>query len=95
MSQFVNNLMAAQRKRALGTLMTYLEREVYPHLDPTAQRALRERVIGAIGAYHETTLDVLKAAVSDGSAINQDALTILSRMDANLRTLAREVRHGE
>lgn len=93
-SQFINNLMAAQRKRAIGTLMGYIEREVYPGLQAAQQRELRERVLAAIGAYHETTLDILKSAVDDGSEVNDQALAALSRMDANLRTIANDVRRG-
>lgn len=92
MSQFVNNLMAQQRKRAVGTLMSYVERDIYPHLPQIQAKELREKVLAVIGAYHEVTLDVLKSAVDDGTAVNDDALAILSRMDGNLRALAQEVR---
>lgn len=92
---FVRNLMGEQRKRAIGALMNHIEREVYPLLDDRQKRALRDRVIGAITQYHDTALDVLKASVDDGtSIINHDALVMLSRMDGNLRELARQVSDG-
>lgn len=93
MSQFVRNLMGETRKRAVGSLMTYIEREVFPMLDENQRRALRQRVLASITQYHDVTLDVLRSSVSDGSAVNEEALTILARMDANLRTLSREVKH--
>lgn len=88
MSQFIRNLMGETRKRAIGSLMSHIEREVYPHLDPAAQQALRERVLASITSYHDVCLDVLRSSVSDGQVVNEDALAMLARMDANLRTLA-------
>lgn len=89
-SQFVRNLMGETRKRAIGTLMTFIEKEIYPSLDTRQQRDLRQRVLASITQYHDVTLDVLRSSVSDGSAVNDEALRTLARMDANLRTLARE-----
>lgn len=94
MSQFVSNLMSQTRKRAIGTLMTFIERDIYPSLNERQQKALRERVLSSITQYHDVCLDILRSSVSDGSVVNEDALAILARMDANLRTLARETSRG-
>jgi hypothetical protein len=93
-SQFIRNLMGETRKRAIGTLMTFIEKEIYPSLNARQQRDLRQRVLASITQYHDVTLDVLRSSVTDGSAVNDEALTVLARMDANLRTLARE-REGQ
>lgn len=89
--QFVRNVLNEQRRRLTGTLMQYLEQNVYPRLSPDEQRELRRRVIGAIGQYHDTCLDMLKASVSDGSMINEDAIQIIARLDSNMTALRREL----
>lgn len=87
MSQFIRNLMGETRRRAIGSLMSYIEREVYPLLNEAQQKALRERVLAAITQYHDVSLDVLRSSVNDGAVVNEDALAMLTRMDANLRDL--------
>jgi hypothetical protein len=83
--------MNEQRKRAVGAVMTYVEREVYPHLDERQRRDLRNRILAAISQYHDTAIDVLKASIDDGSLVNKDALDALARMDANLALLRRDL----
>lgn len=89
-SQFVRNLMGETRKRAIGSLMTYIEREVYPSLNERQQKDLRQRVLACITQYHEVTLDVLRSSINDGAAVNEDALVILTRMEGKLTALGRE-----
>lgn len=89
MSQFIRNLMGETRKRAVGSLMSYIERDVYPVLNEHQRRELRTRVLAAITQYHDVTLDVLRSSVNDGSAVNEEALVILARLDANVRALSR------
>jgi hypothetical protein len=61
--------------------MGYVERDVYPHLSPDARRELREVVVRAIGAYHDTALDCLKAtSPSDSEVVNQHMLELVEQM---------------
>lgn len=83
-NEFVRNLAVEQRKRLVGTLMEYAERNLYGHLNQAQQRAYREKVLQAVGAYHDMVLDVLKASVSDGSVTNQVALEMLAEINAKL-----------
>lgn len=93
--QFVRNVLNEQRRRLTGNLMQQLESTVYPHLTDAQQRDLRRRVIGAIGQYHDTCLDMLKASVSDGSVVNEDAVELIARLDSNVTALRRELNgHG-
>lgn len=89
-NQFIRNLMGEQRRRAIGGLMTYIEREVYPALNPKQQRDLRGRVIAVVTQYHDTCLDVLKASVDDGSLVNTEALAVLTRMEGKLNAVLSE-----
>ena len=93
--QFVRNVLNEQRRRLTGALMQYLEANVYQHLTDTQQRELRRRVIAAIGQYHDTCLDMLKASVADGSVLNEDAIELIARLDGNVTALRRELNgHG-
>lgn len=79
-SEFVRNLLIEQRKRVVSSVMTHLERNVFPKLSEAEQRATRDKVLAAIGVYHDTCLDVLKASVNDGSVINEQALELISEI---------------
>ena len=76
-SDFVRNLLIEQRKRLIGSIMAHAEKNLWADLSPTQQRALREKVLSAVGAYHDTCLDILKASVNDGFVVNEEALQLL------------------
>jgi len=92
--QFVRNMLNEQRKRAVGSLMQYLEANVYDRLSVEEQRELRARVLGAIGQYHDTCLDMMKASVNDGTLINEDAVRMLAKLNTDMGLLRREVTNG-
>ena len=92
--QFVRNVLNEQRRRLTGSLMQYLEQNVYPHLDDRQRKELRARVIGAIGQYHDTCLDMLKASVADGTLINEDAVRVLAQLNSNVNALRQEITSG-
>ena len=89
MSEFVRNVLNEQRKRMLGSIMQYVEREVYPKLSPREQKALREKVLNATGAYHDMCLDLLKASVSDGSVVNEEAIRLMAELNTRLQRASR------
>jgi hypothetical protein len=68
---FLKNLLVESRKRVVGSLMSYMEQNVYSSLDKQQQEELRQKVLNAVGAYHDTCLDMLKASVNDGSVSNE------------------------
>jgi hypothetical protein len=76
-SEFVRNLLIEQRKRLVGSIMLHAEKNLYPSMSVTQQRAFREKVLASVGAYHDTCLDILKASVNDGSVVNAEALELL------------------
>lgn len=81
-NDFVRGLLVEQRRRCVGSLMDYLERNVYQHLPAEERRALREKVLSSVGTYHDTCLDVLKASVNDGSElVNELAVQALNDLN--------------
>jgi hypothetical protein len=63
--------------------MRHIEVEVYPHLDPAARNALRQKVLQAASAYHDVTLDVL-GATSQGEEIQNRLVGLLEDMERRL-----------
>lgn len=75
--EFARNLATEQRKRLVGSLMDYIEKNAHPYLPPEVKKGLRDKVLSSVGAYHDFVLDVFKASVNDGSITNEAALEIL------------------
>ena len=89
--QFIRNLLNEQRRRAIGTLMQYMEQNIYEHLTVAEQRELRARVLGAVGQYHDTCLDMLKASVNDGTLMNEDTAQLLTGIRGDIANLRKAV----
>lgn len=89
--QYVRNLLNEQRRRAVGSLMKYLEDTIYDRLTPHEQQELRRRVLGVFGQYHDICLDMVKASVSDGTMHNEEALPLLHRLSADVQGLRRDL----
>jgi hypothetical protein len=91
---FIKNLAIEQRRRLVGSILEYAEQRVYPHIPVAEQRAFRQKVLTAVGAYHDMTLDMLKASVSDGTVVNERALELLEQIHAATRAPAVRVPTG-
>lgn len=87
MSTFVRNVLGEQRKRAVASILSYAEGNIYPQLTERQQRDLRAKVIAAIAQYHDTCLDMLKASVDDGTAVNQEALRLLVKINRDVTAM--------
>lgn len=74
MSQELVNLLTAQHKRLVATVMRHIEREVYPALSLDQRRDLREVVVRAAGVYHDAALDCLKAVSVDDTMVTNERL---------------------
>lgn len=85
MSEFVRNVLVEQRKRLVGTVMSHLEANVYPKLTVTERKELRDKVLTAVGAYHDICLDMLKASVTDGSVVNEEAVRLMAELNHRLQ----------
>lgn len=84
-NEFVRNLLMEQRKRVVGSIMGYVEREIGPALNEKQRRDLREKVLGSVGVYHDTCLDILKASVDDGIVPNAELLEILGDIHTDVK----------
>lgn len=94
MSEFVRNMLIEQRKRAVGGLMQYIEKNVYHRLHPSERDDLRAKVLESIGVYHDLCLDMLKASVSDGSVVNEEAIVAMAELHAEVRALRKDLHRG-
>lgn len=85
-SSFVRNLLNEQRKRLVGSLMTYLEDNVFEHLDEVEQKELRRKVLSAASQYHDVCLDMMKSSVETGTVLNEEAMRLLASIHAAVRS---------
>lgn len=93
--RFARNVLNEQRRRLIGNLMTYMERNVYEHLAPVEQRELRSRVLLAVGQYHDVCLDMLKASIDDGTmVVNEDAVRLMGQLSQQVENLRAELVDG-
>lgn len=88
--EFAKQLLNEQRKRMVGSLMSYIETNVYEHLSAQERLNLRSKVLSSVSAYHDVCLDMLKASVHDGTTLNDEALQLIHSMHRDLQLLRRE-----
>ena len=79
----VRDFLRARRDRALGSILGYIEREIFPSLDQPARTALRKVVLDALNGYHDSVLDLVKS--EDESAVrNEEVIMALDRFERML-----------
>lgn len=83
-NQFALNLLAESRKRLVGSLMSYMEQNVYPSLTEPDRKDLREKILTSVGAYHDNVRDMVKASVVDGSIGNELLLEAIHDLHRSL-----------
>jgi hypothetical protein len=77
----IRDFLKARRDRALGTIMGFIEREMWDRLNQAERAALRAQVISALDSYHDSVLDLVK---SDAGVRNEELLSLLERVDRHL-----------
>ena len=83
------SLAIEQRKRLVGSLMGFLEDEIYPHLPVPVRKELRDKVMDSTGTYHDFVLDVLKVNREDVIQ-NEETLRLLQLIHASQRRIEGE-----
>jgi hypothetical protein len=91
---FIRNLAIEQRKRLVGSLMDYAEKQLYPYLPADVRRGFREKVMQSVGQYHDFVLDSLKASISDTSVVNEAAIELLQQIHTQVHHLSQDVKRG-
>lgn len=80
----VKDFLKARRDRALGTILGYAEREIWPNLSIEEQRAFRGLVIEALNGYHDAVLDLVKS--DTGEVRNEEILSLLEDINRHVTT---------
>lgn len=73
---FIRQMAIEQRKRLVAMVMEHFEKRALP-LIPVAQRQVartefRDKLMDAVGRYHDYTLDALKAASATSDSVVND-----------------------
>lgn len=82
MSVAVKDFLKARRDRALGSIMGFAEREIYPKLSQQEKAAFRNLVLDSLNSYHDSVLDLVKSDV--GTVRNEELVQMLERLDQHL-----------
>ena len=86
MSIAVRDFLKARRDRALGSVLGYAEREIYPDLPKEVQREFRGVVIDALNSYHDSVLDLVKSADGVTNEILVELLEKVEGLEARMGT---------
>lgn len=86
----VRDFLKKRRDRAVGSILGWAEREVFSSLTDLQRKALREKVLDAMNAYHDAVLDLV--SVEDGVVRNDRLVEVLEAVDERLRAEARSAR---
>ena len=78
----VRDFLKNRRDRALGTVLGYAEREVYPGLTQAQRDAFRRVTLDALNGYHDAVLDLVKA---ESGVRNDEVVELLTRIDQQTR----------
>jgi hypothetical protein len=84
MSVAVKDFLKARRDRALGSIMGFAEREIYPKLSTQEKAAFRNLVLDSLNSYHDSVLDLVKS--ENGTVRNEELIQMLERLDQHLTT---------
>ena len=89
----VRNMLGEQRKRLVASILGFMESEDWwGELHDDEREQLRAKVRGAIGVYHDVTLDLLKATLGGSQVLmSEDALRLLQSTHDGLVDLARKL----
>lgn len=82
MSVAVKDFLKARRDRALGSIMGFAEREIYPKLNTQEKAAFRNLVLDSLNSYHDSVLDLVKS--DQGTVRNEELVQMLERLDQHL-----------
>lgn len=82
MSIPVKQYLKARRDRALGSILGYAEREIFPKLTPEEKLKFRQQVLDSLNSYHDSALDLFKSDI--GTLHNEELVQLLEKVNANL-----------
>src|SRR5690349_16622866 len=88
MSVPIKQYLMNRRSRMVGSLMGYLETNIFPRLDKGEQDELRRVVRDAVNSYHDSVLDLVKA--DEGVLRNEDVISLLERLAASVAPRRRQ-----
>lgn len=81
MSVPVRDFLKNRRDRAVGSILGWSEREIFPSLTPAQREQLRRVVLDAANSYHDSVLDLVKA--EDGVR-NDHVVEAIERLESRI-----------
>lgn len=91
MADQLRALAAEARKRAVGSILGYVENAPWwERLTLGEQCAYRDKVISSINAYHDVALDMIKVS-RVGTVVNEETLRIVQQVHAAAQRIEEKV----
>lgn len=82
MSVAIKDFLKARRDRALGSILGYSEREIYPKLNAAERIAFRNLVLDSLNSYHDSVLDLMKS--DNDNVRNEELIALMERLNNHL-----------
>lgn len=86
MSVPVRNFLKNRRDRTVGSILGWVEREIFQDLSEAQRVQLRQVVLDSINSYHDSVLDLVKA--EDGMR-NDAVVDALDRLEQRITNQSR------
>lgn len=78
---FVKRLLTERRQRLVGTIMREAEATLFPAVSEAVRKAYRQKVLEAVGSYHDVVLDCMRASIDDGTIVRPDPEVLLAAIN--------------
>lgn len=79
----IQDFLANRRNRCVGSILGNAERDFFDKLTPQQRDAFRQLVRDAVGSYHDSVLDLVRA--EDGVMRNEEVLAALTRIERKVQ----------
>lgn len=93
--EFVRQVALEQRRRLVASVMEHFEKTVLPRVPgperETLHRATRDKVMQAVGQYHDFVLDCLRASIASEVVVNEEAIALLQQIHQGQIALTRQL----
>jgi hypothetical protein len=91
---FVRELTGKARRRAVASILTYSEQQFGSRLEPEEWERYREKVLNALGVYHDSIMDVVSTLGDGPAVVNEAVLEALTRLESSQIRMVRALENG-
>lgn len=83
-NSYAKNLLAVRGRRNIATLLTWMEKNVWPHIEQDLQSEARSKIMAVLGDFQDLAMDMVAA---DTGTINDFWVEELGKLHESIRGL--------